>query len=542
MLLHLDNLSPEDRVEAIANIEKQMAEGTFDPTSHYAKEARKEVNQRYEKTFVRSGIGSALGAVFLISTIGNPLIIAFVFSGFFLQSVSNAWKSRKQAFREIQEGTFAHLLPESSQDELKKLKSSIPTPPSRLAMLLDPPKKVESSTKTEAPEPPAAESPVVEVSASVVVATSQGSGLESPTADFWNPKPIANSEFLPAIWTVGPSRSGKSLAVRYLLWELRQRFGTKLRVFYITAVDRPSESGYFEPLCDRVAVFPIKNWFTKTALEQAFAQYHRTLMEFKELPSDRENPKLFIADEMSILLRQSNYLKQTFDSDVGLNFMRDLTNTLALTAGGGKESGEAIWGITPNGAMGAVGMARHDIAANDPLFVGNLDAWNPVVYQTAVTNRIAPPEPSPEFKARCRQLGTSRIVGWGGEWWPMPRFDVPPPTRSEPLSYEVDSGESGLSEKELADLESTLAFLEMPEVSVEPPKNSEGGFSIQEAIASYLGRNRVAKSDQQINSAIKNLSGFKAAGFKIKDTRSALEELVRSGEIKEVKPGLYRKC
>lgn len=546
MLFNFNNLSPEERLTAIDDIERQIKEGTFDPTEHFKTAATTQVNKEFEGAITKGGIVAILGGIAAIAVTGSPILVCGGLGFGFLQIVMNATKKRQDSKEKLQEGNFVDLLPSADKKELDLVAKSMGTPKSpALRTLL----KVEEPKSETTPEPQATQESKPET-------TPEPQATQKPPAiDLWHPKAsIEGLEFLPADFAVGASRSGKSLVERWRLYYLKQKY-PRLTTFYMTAVDRPSESGYFESLVEYKAIFPIKDWFARSLLEQAFSRYHALLQDFQELKSDRANPKLLVADELTILVRQANYLKLTYESEVGTNFIRDLINTIVLLSGGGKESGEAVWALSPNGAMGAVGMARHEVGANDPIFVGNLDAWNPIVYQTAATNKIAPSkEPSPQLKALCKQAGTNRIIGYGGEWYPLAVLETPSPVRTEPLISIKDAGESGLSESQLADLELAIDFLDRAEPEAEPEAKPEDEpvsnpfpdiakeqtNSIEEAIPPYLKRmakqRRADRTDKQICDALKKTGMTK---LRIAQVRSALAKLVDRGMISE-KNGLYR--
>jgi len=244
---------------------------------------------------------------------------------------------------------------------------------------------------------------------------------------FCDVRSIAQSGYIESVIWLGASRSGKTVAADQLFQEYKTKYQT-LKAWYCTPVYRAAADANELSLFEGATVgrYDLLNEANQEIISTTYAHYENLLNEFLKAPSDRQNPKLFICDELSIHFLNAfpNQKIGYPGNEIAARFYGKFINALSANASGGKAVGIGLWGLAPIGAVGGLGLSRHTLSATTPVFVAHVDAWNGAVWKGAKTNDLAPSsEPTEDFKRSVRDLGGDRIVSIGcNPWRPLKNY------------------------------------------------------------------------------------------------------------------------
>ncbi len=462
-----------DQYEKIANLEKSA----------------------HGKVFTSSGLllFCAAGAFFVLSPVGLVPAVA-VAGALLLRAGRQANQQGRNAAYIRDTGIFAHVLAESElialtrlrgRDEvLTEVKTALhdgqqlsaaaeeylelcgeSTEPLNLKTLLQSPT---ATTTIEVSAKPVEDAPVGK--ALVNVLTMTRSALQSAFGEprCYDVRSIAASEYVESILWIGPSRSGKTTAADQLGRKYREKYGDRLTVFYVTPVlrtDGDEDESLLFDWCDRLLKFPLLNETDSHTITLAYEQFEALLDDFLALPSSRKNPKLFIADELTLHHAAANGNKLISGNEKAQRFFGKLTNAINANASGGKAAGIGVWGLSPMGAVGEMGLSKASMSACTSVFVANLSAWNGGVYNQAKANNLAPSKPpSDELESYCSRHNIARVVSVAcGDWQPLADYEIPRPKQgsqtvqdgskpeplnrpSEPLNQTIDEGSDCLDD------------------------------------------------------------------------------------------------
>ena len=240
----------------------------------------------------------------------------------------------------------------------------------------------------------------------------------------FNPLDLARSEYIRPLLLVGPSRSGKTLLAHQAGEELRRVYGDRLSACYITPVrraDRFSDESHLFSWCDKVIRLPLMEETDPCVITDAYKQFDRALVGFIRQISDQEHPKLFIADELSLL-----YLASKTENEMAKRFWGRLSNSIVAYASGGQAVGIAVWGMSPLGSVAHMGLERGAMSPLTPVYVSRFsdDGWNGNVFKGARTNNLTPDrEPSTQLKDYCIDNELTRVISVGcKEWQPLANY------------------------------------------------------------------------------------------------------------------------
>lgn len=302
-----------------------------------------------------------------------------------------------------------------------------------------------------APAQPAAPVPITPASTPAPVATTAPPAAPAPPPKpgFDIPTLIAKEQFLLSRIWIGPSRTGKSYAVAATQRKVKAKYKKKLTTYVLSGVDRPNEYFYWDE-CDRVIRFALDSSTDEHAITSAYESWHKCLTEWTAIPSSPENPKLLIVDEASLMALKA----KTLSIPAGISYWRAIKDRAVSLSSAGSAAGAAIWLITPNGAMGALEFAQHEVGAFNPVFITRTEAsaWNETVYITARRNGLTPAQPPSDALRRDAMMkGCDRLAGIGGRWLPYaasslgqlppskPTAPPPPPAPPTPPAVEPEA-------------------------------------------------------------------------------------------------------
>ena len=244
---------------------------------------------------------------------------------------------------------------------------------------------------------------------------------------FCDVRSIAQSGYIESVIWLGASRSGKTVAADQLFQEYKKVY-PELKAWYVTPVYRAAADANELTLFEGATVgrYDLLNETNQEIISTTYAHYENLLDEFLKAESDRQHPKLFINDELSIhrLKAFPNQKTGYPGNPIAQRFYGKYINAIAANASGGKAVGIGLWGIAPTGAVGGLGLEQYTLSATTPVFVAHVDSWNGAVWQGAKRNNLAPLlEPTEDFKRSVRGLGGDRIVSIGcGDWRPLKNY------------------------------------------------------------------------------------------------------------------------
>jgi hypothetical protein len=246
------------------------------------------------------------------------------------------------------------------------------------------------------------------------------------------PLGIAKTEYLLSRIFLGGTRSGKSLLVALTIRHLRKRYGSKLRVWVISAAYRPAEAWYWD-VADKVSCVD----FTKSSpyeIGEAYKAWKPMLEQFTDVPADEHNPKLLILDEASMIGSTSDMVGTEESKAFWLNIRMKINHLSSA----GAASGMGIYLIAPVGAVASLNLTRAELGAFFPVFTSDVEEWNEAVYIAAKNNGLAPSNPPTvhTFDA-ARSVKASSIIGIKGKWLPYQRYDLTPYRRVDKVPAAV---------------------------------------------------------------------------------------------------------
>lgn len=242
---------------------------------------------------------------------------------------------------------------------------------------------------------------------------------------------VAASGYVESILWVGASQSGKTTTADQLGRQYRRDYGDRLQAFYITPVFRADGANDERRLfdwCDRILRLPLLNETDPYTIAAAYEQFESLLDDFLALKSDRQHPKLFVADELTLHHAAATGNKHTGGGNPSAQrFFGKLIQVINANASGGKAAGIAIWGISPTGAVGGIGLTQYSMSACLPIFIADLGTWNGGVFEGAKANKLAPQKaPSAELKSYCDRHRIPRVISVGcADWHPLMEYEIP---------------------------------------------------------------------------------------------------------------------
>lgn len=234
---------------------------------------------------------------------------------------------------------------------------------------------------------------------------------------------IASSPWLLSRIIVGGSRTGKSFFVAMTVRKLIERYkaeGKKLTIWVISGAKRDDEQWYWE-CCDRVAAIDMASE-SMSNIRNAYTHWCDVLDAFNRIASSQNEPKMLIVDEAAMIASTSEEISH----DKAVEFWKCIKLKLTHLSSAGAATGQAMWMISPNAAMGSLKLTRADVGAVNPVFIGYLPQWNEQVYMGATQNGLAPKNaPTDIEKREAIAAGCERMVAMEGRWFQYPHFDVP---------------------------------------------------------------------------------------------------------------------
>ncbi len=439
-----------DQYEKIANLEKSA----------------------HGKVFTSSGLllFCAAGAFFVLSPVGLVPAVA-VAGALLLRAGRQANQQGRNAAYIRDTGIFAHVLAETElialtrlrgRDEvLTEIKAALhdgqqlstaaeeylelcgeSTEPIDLKTLLQPPTTT-ATTTIDVTAKPLEDAPVGKALANALTITR--SALQSALSNNaveprrYDVRNIATSGYVESVLWIGPSQSGKTTTADQLGRQYREDYGDHLTAFYVTPVFR-SDGANDERLlfdwCDRILRLPLLNETDSYTISIAYEQFETLLDDFLALPSSRQQPKLFIADELTLHHAAATGNKYIDGNPTAQRFFGKLTQAINANASGGKAAGIGLWGLSPMGAVGEMGLSKASMSVCTAVFVANLSAWNGGVFEGAKSNKLAPTKPpSDELKSYCSRHQVARVVSVAcGDWQPLVDYDIPRPKQDCPVT------------------------------------------------------------------------------------------------------------
>jgi hypothetical protein len=230
---------------------------------------------------------------------------------------------------------------------------------------------------------------------------------------------MTSGEFVISRLIIGASRTGKSQLASDGLGYIRLRYGTSVTIYYLSAGFIAEEDGRYWQMCDRVSGFYFPD-MSDAGKRLAYKGWSKLIEEFTAIPSNVEQPKILVIDELNSAISTAMRL----GSEEANLFVQAVKGKLADVSSMGAKRGVSVWGLAPTGAMGDMGLTKANVSAMNPVFVAQIPSaspgWNETVYQTAKTNGLAPRNPpTQDVIDECESLRLTRIVGAGGKWLPL---------------------------------------------------------------------------------------------------------------------------
>ena len=245
---------------------------------------------------------------------------------------------------------------------------------------------------------------------------------------------IANMGPMSLLW-VGASGTAKSLTATTALKFLKVDDPT-LQIWIISAKCQKEESGYRTGF-DRWSMYD----FLKCSDEfkhQAFEEWYEIIEDYKV----DEGKGILLFDELSLIMTYSSRIKHQ-----AARRFRDCFEMLMIGfSSAGRSSGKAVWGITPNGALNALGgLTKAQLGAFNSVFNAQLSTSNAGFHYGTFTdaskNGMAPNHPPTDADEQAAvDAGCTLLTGFNGRWYPTIRYSLPPEDPAIIAKFKSDRG------------------------------------------------------------------------------------------------------
>jgi hypothetical protein len=246
--------------------------------------------------------------------------------------------------------------------------------------------------------------------------------------DFWHPSQLVDdSGFLKPVFFVGGSGCGKTLTVAHYLEALKD-VNPDIEIYYASCVDRLEDSG-IEWFCDNSFVVPLNRTHTESVAH--IVECYRMLLvqvnEFLKLDSG-----LFFIDEYPTWFLIADYLKVQHKDDYAVRVMKEISHHIVNCNNNERTRKFCFAGQT--GAIEAYGLKRFQCGNTQPIFLSDLNSFSAAIWQTAVTNKLAPTKPPTQEQFEYwKSIGAVKICGYNGAWHPVAILDEIDPVRNAPF-------------------------------------------------------------------------------------------------------------
>ena len=456
-----DSLPWDERTKYIEATEQAIQAGTFDPLPEYVGLVRRRNQQTFHRTIGGGITGAIAGAVALGGVLALPLeLIALSGGGILALVVILAWDRRTAIAQAIEDGEIGEYLTEAELRELDDLRLSLKPTTEKAKRSLKRINAICEAYLEVEEEEDAAET--VDVAAETVPPPATAALTENTRPDAPGVNTQLNAltvgatpipaiprfdirslagELLRSIIWIGYSQSGKTTTADQLGRALRARL-PKMKAYYLTPVYRDAGGNDERRLfdwCDQCLRFNLLNETDQSIITAAYQQYDDLLVEWMRLPHSKSEPKLFIADELTLhcinaVGTRVKGKQVGAGNAMALQFFGRLINAFNSNASGGSAVGVALWGLSPSGAVDGIGFNQNTLSASLAIFIANTAAWNGTVHKLAANNSLAPNEaPTHERLASWAKHDVERIISVGAKDW-APLADNPVPRGApEPL-------------------------------------------------------------------------------------------------------------
>ena len=243
---------------------------------------------------------------------------------------------------------------------------------------------------------------------------------------------------------IGGTGTAKSLTMSNAL-KMMHQLHPEIKRWIISAKCQAEESGYWSGF-DRYSFYDFRTC-TTDCMMKAFKEWYYILLDFKE--SDLEGILTF--DEISVILTMAyEYRSKKVDGHDGQCwaglFLEEFKNMMIILSSLGRSGGKAFWGISPHGALNALGkLTKAQIGAFQYIFNAQLSdsktGFHETVYMDASNIGMAPSNrPSPKDEAIAKAAGCTILSGYNGRWFPTKRYTVPPEDPNVIAQFNSDRG------------------------------------------------------------------------------------------------------
>lgn len=430
--------------EEILELEQKMKSGDFDPDAFYQDMAYTNASEAGDFRLDGAlGVGGGLILFALFGWLGAAGAGLFTLARIFQKTSYGSELSRSIEDGNV-EAIAAHLPPLERIEFMKmKAKAAIAQADQQVVNQADSPspsqgtqqssqsvvqgiqptqhlhrieviQRGEASTLSAAPE----RSPMVAKSISPAQATEQSPPANKPDHD--TARKIAGIGARSLLW-IGGSGTAKSLTATTALKIMKQN-DPSIQVWCVSAKCDEGESGYWTGF-DRYSFYDFLTC-DKDQMTKAFSEWSKLIRQFKQY----QGKGILLFDELSLIMTYAKKIKNDYADE----FREEFELFMLGMSSAGRSIGKGVWGISPNGALNALGgLTKAQLGAFNSVFMAQLSSgrvgFNHGVWIDASNNGMAPSRvPNADEERRATEAGCTLLMGVNGQWFPTRAYEVPP--------------------------------------------------------------------------------------------------------------------